>query len=331
MKLLLRRCLLSVVLSLVTITSFADAPVVDASTSYQNKVEAAVVNAAPTLDQSVDAIGHAQNASENVMVHAVSASKPIPSATILSQSATSAAKVPLPANLASMPTPLRVRRLEQQVNNIANMNLPSQITQLQQQIAQLRGQLEVQGHDLQLINKQLRNFYKDLDNRISQLSNLNAANNNTAGVSNTKIDNNVMKAPTSVQLQDANAYQLAFSMLTNHQFDKAKQSFSAYLNQYPNGKYVADAHYWLGEIYLTKKDYKNANTEFQTVISKYSSSSKVSDAKLKIAIIHANTGKIDQAKTELNSIKKSHPDSTAAQLANIRLQQIDQGPDLTGN
>jgi len=45
-----------------------------------------------------------------------------------------------------------VARLESQMNNIVRMNLPQQVAELQQQLAQLRGQLQVQAHDLKLLN-----------------------------------------------------------------------------------------------------------------------------------------------------------------------------------
>lgn len=306
--------------SSVVVLADDEAPVVDASSSYQVQAQKPGENDAPVAEASKGDDSDKQAEADQVKQPTLEDS--------LNPPAPSEARVALPSNLNNLPTEKRVQRLEQQVNNIANMNLPQQITLLQQQIAQLRGQLEVQGHDLQLVNAQLRSFYKDLDSRINQMNNLNSGNNSTQAAS---ANNKASSAPTNVELQDANAYQVAFSQLVNHQLDKSQQSFNSYLNQYPNGKYVADSHYWLGEIYLSNKDYKNATQEFETVLNKYPQSSKVSDAKLKIAIIHANTGNVDRAKSELQSIQHSHPDSTAAQLANIRLQQLDEGPDLTGN
>ncbi len=234
-----------------------------------------------------------------------------------------------PTATTNMSSDQRLARLERQMGNLARMNLPQQISQLQQQIAQLRGQLEVQEHDLQLLNKQQRSFYQDLDNRINQMKNLNAGNNGSASGSSSnaspaKPDKNAIDTSvTSLKLKDASTYQSAFSQLTKRHYDKAKQALQNYLNVYPNGNYVADATYWLGEIYLVQKDYPKALTQFNAVIKSHPKSSKVVDAKLKVAIIHANTGKVEQARSELMAIKKQHPNSTAAQLANIRLQQLD--------
>ncbi len=53
--------------------------------------------------------------------------------------------------------------------------LLGKIDAMQQEIQQLRGKLEVQGHDLKLLNEQQRAFYRDLDKRISRVT-TNVAN-----------------------------------------------------------------------------------------------------------------------------------------------------------
>ncbi|WP_423062989.1 tol-pal system protein YbgF [Candidiatus Paracoxiella cheracis] len=218
----------------------------------------------------------------------------------------------------------RLARLQQQIDNLAAMNLPQQISDLQQSLAQLRGQLQVQAHDLKLLNDQQRSFYQDLDQRIDQLKNLSSGNSASDNSGNTKVSNNSTGAASNnINTKDANAYQAAFNLLAKKQYDKSEASFQNYLSDYPNGKYVSNAHYWLGEIYLTQKNNNQAAQQFQTVMTKFPKSPKIADAKLKLAIIHADEGKIAQARQELIQLKKQHPSSTAAQLASIRLQQLD--------
>jgi len=224
--------------------------------------------------------------------------------------------MPPPAALQNLPIEQRVSRLEAQTSNMANMNMPQQILQLQQEVARLRGVVDVQNHELELLNKQIK---ENPTARVNQPVTPPAANNN-------KIENNLEKAPASVntsELQDASTYGLAFGLMSKRQFEKARLGFSNYLTKYPSGKYAGDAHYWLGEIYSINKNYDKALSEFQMVLNKYGTSAKIADSKLKIAIIHASTGSIDLAKTELRAIKLKYPNSTAAQLANIRLQQLE--------
>lgn len=216
--------------------------------------------------------------------------------------------------------------LKKQVDNIASMNFGQQIAQLQQQIAELRGTIDVQARDLQRLAKQ----------QVQQTQRAAPATNNVppttaptvAPATKTSTSTSTPPASEKINTNDIPHYQEAFDLLSDHQYEKAQQAFLAYIGNYPNGKYIADAHYWLGEIYNIDKNYRNAESEFQRIVANYPQCAKVTDAQLKLAMIHANTGKIDKAKTELRAITQKHPDSAVAQLANIRLQQLEQSDAL---
>lgn len=242
------------------------------------------------------------------------------------------------AGIASLPLPQQIVILSKQIKNLTAMNLPQQISDLQNQIQQLRGQLQVQSHDLQLLNNQQRSFYQDVDQRIQQLKIL-VNSNGSDGDSSSSSSNSTPSKPSApslpsdkelttseassdFNLKDAKTYQTAFAYVLKKQFDKAENGFEQYLQGYPNGRYAANAHYWLGEIYLRKNDTKQAEQAFKTVVKDYASSSKVSDSKLKLAMIHMSQGKTAQAKTEYQALKQQYPGTTAAQLASIQLQQI---------
>ena len=220
---------------------------------------------------------------------------------------------------ANLPTDQRLTRVEQQINNLIKMNMPQQIADLQQQIQQLSGQLQVQAHDLKLLNDQQRSFYQDLDQRINQLKNLSADNS----VSDSSATVSSSSDSTDIKVKDAKAYQDAFKLITDKKYPQAITALQSYTSDYPNGQFVANAHYWSGEVYLLDKQYGKAQDEFNTVISKYSTSAKVKDAKLKLAIVHMAQGKSAVAKAELLKLKKQYPNSAVAKLADLELKQIE--------
>jgi tol-pal system protein YbgF len=234
----------------------------------------------------------------------------------------------------SLTTLQRLTQLEQQMKNFTAMNMPQEISDLQNQVQQLRGQLQVQSHDLKLLNSQQRSFYQDVDSQITQLKNLvsNGGSVDNPSVApakpkktkpaSTRSSTPKAKAPVSVSSTDTSAYQAAFELVAKKQFNAAIGAFNAYLNQYSNGRYVANAHYWLGEIYAQQKKVGKAELEFTTVVTQYPKSNKVADSRLKIAMIHASAGKIAEARQEFQAVEKSYPGSTAAQLAGIQLQQL---------
>jgi len=213
----------------------------------------------------------------------------------------------------------RVKRIEQQTNNMANMNMPQEINRLQQEVAELRGQLQEQARTLQLMNKTLTSLAS------AKPAVAPAVPEATPTVTQTTQTTPATPATTGGDMDEATSYQKAFTLLTKRDYAAAKQGFNSYLSRYATGKFAADAHYWLGEIAVLDKNDTAAEEQFQLVIKQYPSSAKVPDARLKLAIIHASQGKTAQAKEELLLIKKQNPNSTAAQLANIRLQQLEQG------
>ena len=168
----------------------------------------------------------------------------------------------------------RIARLEQQMNNFISTNVSQQIMDLQQQLAQTRGQIQEQQRDLQLLNNQLRSFYNDLNQRIIQLKNLNS-DILYDNPSSQKTNRNSFFNNGNIQLKDFTTYQTALNFFARKQYDRAEISFRNYLNDYPNGNYIANAHYWLGEIYLKQNNRKKAALEFQTIKDKFPKFEKV--------------------------------------------------------
>ena len=208
----------------------------------------------------------------------------------------------------------RLARIEQQQTNLARMNLPQQINDIQLELQQLSGQLQVQEHDIKLLNKQQRTFYQDLDQRIKKLG-----SGNTAAASATP---SKKVASSNNQLQDSNTYKAAFDQLLKRKYGKAETGLKKYLSDYPNGEFVTNAHYWLGEIYLIKKAYMPSRTEFEYVIANAPKSPRIPDAKFKVGLIQLYQGQRAEARRAFLAVKKAYPESTAAQLAGIQLKQL---------
>jgi tol-pal system protein YbgF len=210
-------------------------------------------------------------------------------------------------------------RLEQQLKNFTDMDFPGQINALQDQVKKLQGAIDVQQEELKSLKKQNRAFYEDFNQRMTQIQNLNPGNSDVQ----TGLQPGALPPDASIVLQDSTDYQTARNLLVlKKQYEKAKKSFRNYLNNYPNGTYVSDAHYWLGDIYLSQKAKQQAVSEFLIVVNQFPQSAKAGAAHLKLGIAYADMGKTTDAKRELSIVKNQQPGSVVAQLATIRLQQI---------
>jgi tol-pal system protein YbgF len=217
----------------------------------------------------------------------------------------------------------RVAKLEQQMSNFTQIDLMGKIDNLQEQIQQLRGELEVQKHELKLMHDQLNNFYQDLDKRVSNKSNFSTL---VTAATETKDKSGLDGIPltSSKAVSEEQAYQDGLKFIKDKKYSEAISKMQAYLRDYSSGKYSANAHYWLGEIYYMQLQSQKAANEFQTIINIYPNSSKIPDAMLKMGMIYNDRGEYSKAYKQFQQLKKQYPESKAAQL-------VDHQPLVKGN
>lgn len=224
----------------------------------------------------------------------------------------------------------RLNQLEQQITNLTQMNLLSQIKQLQQQVQTLQGQLEVQAHDLKVLQDQQKLQFQDIDQRLSQkakpITTLSPAN---AMIEPAVVSTNVNKpadttrtAVPALQMSDQEAYQAAYNFVKAKDKVHAVAALQGYLKLYPKGAYVGNAHYWLGEMLLAQGKNDAAMVEFNHLIQKFPQHPNVPDAKLKLGYVYYNKGQYNLAKAQFKKVQQEYPNTPVAQLATAKLEQM---------
>lgn len=250
--------------------------------------------------------------------------------------------------------PALARDTSEMTPNSSNVDLINKIQGLQQEIQELRGQLEVQAHDLKVLQEQQLSFYNDLDARLSGRPAIKAAKHETAS---TPLD---MNEQASMQHVDATAaavapvsknqasptafpvasgmsspvptssnpadeqisYLKAYELVKNKQYDEAVVAMQTFTQKYPQGGYTANAEYWLGELYLVKHNYSDAINHFSTVLQQFPSSNKYSASLLKMGYALADAGRVAEAKERLHEVMKKYPDTSTANLARLKLETL---------
>lgn len=204
----------------------------------------------------------------------------------------------------------------------------SKINELQTEIQRLRGQSEIQAHEIKQLKEQQQAYYNDLDQRIGMLSG-NKTAVKSLELSDSPEDSSAISAEispattTTLPIESLNSettdYNTAYALVEKKQFALAIEAMTSFLRKYPDGQYASNAHYWLGELYLAQHQEKKAVEEFNTVVTIYPDSSKVSAAMLKLGFAYANAGDTKKAKETLYKVQKMYPGTTTAQLAQQRL------------
>ncbi|MCL9682790.1 tol-pal system protein YbgF [Legionella maioricensis] len=230
------------------------------------------------------------------------------------------------------------------INN--NAKLIDKIQALQQEIQELRGQLEVQAHDLKLLQQQQVAFYKDLDARLGNGSPKTAQNKPVTDITlgsktlaaqpsstaTAATPTNAVKPAAAPQpviavsrtnpADEQISYLAAYELVKNKRYDNAINAMQTFVQKYPKGGYTANAEYWLGELYLVKKDYSKAIEHFEVVLHQFPASSKSAASLLKSGYAYAATGNNQEARKRFQQIIKSYPDTSTAQLASAKLKAI---------
>lgn len=199
-----------------------------------------------------------------------------------------------------------------------------QLQTLQQEVLQLRGLVEEQSNELKQLKQQRMEDYLDLDRRVSELSKSGAAparpsaSATPSGTSTPIATDAISATPAKDELA---SYRSAIDLvLKQRDFDGGAAALQAYLQDFPKGHYVANAQYWLGQIYFQKGDMAQSQIWFADMIAQHPQHHKTAEAKYKLAKILQAKGEIEKAKALLSEVAESN--SSVATMAKELLNSL---------
>lgn len=212
----------------------------------------------------------------------------------------------------------------QGVDNLQS-ELYYQLQILQEEVKGLRGLVEEQDYQIQQLKQQRLDDYMDLDRRISELAAGSAATSprgsaSSDGSSSNGTADNQRNTVDEEPAGEFASYSAAVDLATKRQdFDSAITALNQHLEDYPNGNYAANAHYWLGQIYFVQGEMEGARDAFSRVVDGYPDHNKAPEARYKLGQVYFRLGDKAQAKTLLDEVASG--DSDSAPLAKNFLNQ----------
>lgn len=237
---------------------------------------------------------------------------------------------------AASATETRLDSIERKLDSRGLMEMSNRIEQMQRDIQQLRGDLEVQAHTLEEIQRRSREQYLDIDRRLQQLETGQTGTPPVLSTTDTAVVPPVpvtgqppsVPAPTPA-LTPAPAgageradYDMALAILREGRYAEATQAFNAFLANYPSSEYADNASYWLGETYYVNRDFKGALTAFNGLVDNYPNSPKASDSLLKMGYIYYEQKDWAASRQALELVVSDYPGTTATRLAHDRLLRM---------
>ena len=216
----------------------------------------------------------------------------------------------------------RLGKLEQAMQkNQQLLDLLKEVETLKAEIARLRGQDEVQGHQLDTLGKRQNDLYADLDQRIAELAK-SARPAPEAGAVPAETPAAAGSAPHLDPLVESRSYEAALDQFRAANYAGAIAGFNGFLKAYPDSQLAANAQYWIGYSYYALKDYKTALAHQQKLVAAYPANAKVPDALLNIAANQIALDNLAGARKTLEEIVAKHPGTNAATLAARRLSAL---------
>jgi tol-pal system protein YbgF len=206
------------------------------------------------------------------------------------------------------------------------LELAQQLERVRQELMQLRGQVEVAGHDIQMAAKRQRDMYVDLDTRMRRFEQHGAeapapaSAQPAAAAASPAAAGAAVAAPASDM--EARAYEAAQAQRKAGNYQGAIAGFRNFLAQYPKSPLTHRAQYWIGDSYYNLRDFKSAIASQQRLIAAYPDSASVPDALLNIASSQVELGDAAGARRTLDKLVARYPASEAAEKARRRLATL---------
>lgn len=214
------------------------------------------------------------------------------------------------------------------------LGLLKEVETLKSEVAKMRGQDEMQAHQIDTLGKRQNDLYVDLDQRLTDVAKalakpvaVAAAPEPPAPAAATPpvpapAAAATPAAPQLDPLVESRTYEAALGHFREANYAGAIAGFRGFLKAYPDSALAPNAQYWIGYSFYALKDYKSALAHQQKLVAAYPGSAKVPDALLNIATNQIALDNLDGAKKTLEELVAKHPGTNAATLASRRLAAL---------
>ena len=219
----------------------------------------------------------------------------------------------------------RVGSIERVVRNESLLQIATEIDILRDEVRELRGQSEALQHESESAATRQRDQYLDLDQRLQSLERRTRGGEPLpAPVGETRPGAAPAPAGTlpSPGADDRTNYQASLELLRQGRYPQAEAGFRQFLVDFPDSDLADNAQYWLAETHYVNREFEAALEAFGVVLDEHPNSRKAPDALLKIGFSQYELQRFGDARASLESVVEQYPDTTAARLANQRLDRM---------
>ena len=216
-------------------------------------------------------------------------------------------------------------RAQRPPDNALTLELLQRIEQLEAEVRQIRGELELQRHQVEtLAPEPAAPGYPAYPSGTVAPPAAPPVVEQPDGVRGQPAPaqpSTVTPRPAAAGMERAE-FDAALGELREGRYPEAITAWQRFLNAHPNGSLAGDAQYWLGEAYYLNRDYNAAKEAFINLGLNDPQNARLPDALLKLGYIYGEQGDTARARDVLQKLVKVYPNTQAANLAERRLQSL---------
>ena len=211
------------------------------------------------------------------------------------------------------------------VTDDARGELLLQIEQLRQETQALRGLMEELSNQLRTMQDDEKSRYLDLDRRLGELIRIQRESVQSAAAPAPIASADgaeVISRPEPTRVPAQEAYNLAFQMIRERQFEESLAAMAEFISRYPDSALIHDARFWRGQVYDVLADDANAIKEYEGLLADKPDYRRLPQVQIKLGKLYLKTGQTAAGQQLLNALISADPDSVEAGLARRELEAI---------
>ena len=216
--------------------------------------------------------------------------------------------------------------LNAQANNESLDLILEKIENLEIELARLSNQIDSNTFEVQKLDESNQARYVDLDKRIHELEAIILLSKEEA---EEETNEELRSENPLAELIEKDGEEEEFTLwsntlklIDNSRYSEAAENLRFLILSYPNGAYLVDSYFWLGEIYFLQEMNEDAYETYFSLINNFPDHERVSTSLYKLGLISIKLEKNDEAIAFFERVILNYPNSGSSVLSEQELVKL---------
>ena len=216
--------------------------------------------------------------------------------------------------------------LNAQTNNESLDLILEKIENLEIELARLANQIDSNTFEVQKLDESNQARYVDLDKRIHELEAIILLSNEEVEEETNeelKLENPLAELiEKDGEEEEFTLWSNTLKLIDNSRYSEAAENLRFLILSYPNGAYLVDSYFWLGEIYFLQEMNEDAYETYFSLINNFPDHERVSSSLYKLGLISIKLEKNEEAIAFFERVILNYPNSGSSVLSEQELVKL---------